>query len=320
MFSFRPAKRENTPLIIGLAGPSKSGKTFSALRLATGLKGTGQIFMINTEGKRGHQYADKFDYFATDMSEPFSMARYLEAMVEVKKQNPSVLIIDSVSHAHEGIGGMLEQHESELDRMAGDNWDKRNKMTWAAWVKPKKEEANMINFMLQLNCHIILCFRAKEKLKIVKGKEPESLGWQPIGSDRIHFETAFTLILPPHSQGVPDMTALGSEFREPYNKMITAKQIDEQLGKRLAEWSMANTGQEVTKGKLPPAGEPTLKDRSAKIIETLKSLNYDSAQVSDFLLDKCGKTKTSTWAIGDIESLEVAIKNLLPPEQQSAGL
>jgi hypothetical protein len=29
---FRPAKRENTPLIIGLAGPTKSGKTYSAHR------------------------------------------------------------------------------------------------------------------------------------------------------------------------------------------------------------------------------------------------------------------------------------------------
>lgn len=254
-FVFKPAKRENTPLIVGLAGPSKSGKTYSALRLAVGLKNGGQIFMINTEGKRGHQYADKFDYQAVDLNEPFAMTRYREAMVESKKQNPSVLIIDSVSHAHEGIGGMLDQHESELDRMSGGNYEKRMKMTYAAWIRPKKDESDMINFMLQMNCHIILCFRAKEKIKIIKGKEPEPLGWQPIGSDRIHFETAFTLILPPHSQGTPDMTALGSEFREPYDKMVTTTQIDEALGKRLAEWSGAQKTIQKEKSKEYPKDE-----------------------------------------------------------------
>lgn len=265
-FQFRPVRRENTPLIIGLAGPSKAGKSFSALRLATGLKNGGQILMINTEGKRGHQYADKFDYLAVDMNEPFSMVRYKEAMEEAKKLKPSVLIVDSVSHAHEGIGGMLDQHEAELDRMAGGSYEKRMKMTFAAWVRPKKDESDMINFMLQMDCHIILCFRAKEKIKIIKGKEPESLGWQPIGSDRIHFETAFTLILPPHSQGTPDMTALGSEFREPYDQMVKATQIDEALGKQLAEWS---TAQKVSQSK--PKIDDTKKEAQSQKYESHKS-------------------------------------------------
>jgi hypothetical protein len=32
---------------------------------------------------------------------------------------------------------------------------------------------------------VILCFRAKEKIKIVKGAEPIDLGWQPIASESI---------------------------------------------------------------------------------------------------------------------------------------
>ena len=95
----------------------------------------------------------------------------------------------------------------------------------------------MINAMLQMDCYIILCFRAKEKLKLVKGKDPEPLGWQPIASDRIHYETAFTLILPPGSKGTPDMSAIGSELREPYDTMVTGKTIDEELGRKLAKWA-----------------------------------------------------------------------------------
>lgn len=254
-FTFRPAVREQTPCIIGLAGPSKSGKTYSAHRLAVGMANGGQVAMINTEGPRGHQYAERFKYIAADMLEPFSMKRYSEAIKDAAAIKPAVLIIDSVSHAHEGIGGMLDQHESELDRMAGEDYKKRERMTWAAWVKPKADEASMINTMLQVGCHIILCFRAKEKIKIVKGQEPQDLGWRPIGSDRIHFETAVTLILPPNSKGTPDLSATGSELREPFDKMIKAEQINEDLGKRLSEWAAGGVKKEEKKDPLPKTKE-----------------------------------------------------------------
>jgi RecA/RadA recombinase len=79
-FTFRPAKREHTPLIVGLAGPTKSGKTFSAHRLAAGLAQGGHVAMINAEGAKGHQYADKFDYLAADIEAPFRPERYTEAL------------------------------------------------------------------------------------------------------------------------------------------------------------------------------------------------------------------------------------------------
>jgi len=264
-YTFRPAVRINTPMIVGLAGPSKSGKTFSALRLADGLAQGGQIVMINTEGPRGHQYADKFKYDACDITEPFNMKRYEEAIKDAAAIKPAVLIIDSVSHAHEGIGGMLDQHEAELDRMAGQDYKKRERMTWAAWVKPKADEATMINTMLQVGCHIILCFRAKEKIKIIKGQEPQDLGWRPIGSDRIHFETAFTLILPPHSQGTPDLAA--SEFRSPYDTMVKNEQINEELGVRLREWAVGKKSSEPSPA--PPGKKPDEKGEKGDFVSIM---------------------------------------------------
>jgi hypothetical protein len=126
-------------------------------------------------------------------------------------------------------------------------------MTWAAWVKPKADEANMINSMLQVKFHIVLCFRAKEKIKIIKGQDPQDLGWRPIASDRIHFETAFTLILPPNSKGTPDLSMTGSELRSPFDTMIKATQLNETLGKQLAEWSAGGTSpQEPAKQSADP--------------------------------------------------------------------
>ena len=238
---FRPAKREQTPLIIGLAGPSKSGKTYSALRLATGMANGKPIAFINTEGARGHLYAEKFKYVAADIGEPFSYERYREAIAAAKELNPGVLIIDSLSHAHEGPGGMLDQHEKNVDRMSGGDFKKRDRMTWAAWIKPKAEETQFINSLIQLDFPVVLCFRAKEKLKIVKGEDPIPLGWQPICSDRIPFETTATLVLPPGSKGTPDMDAKASELREPMDALIKPTQINEELGKRLAVWAAGRT-------------------------------------------------------------------------------
>ncbi len=236
MFTFRPAKRENTPLIVGLAGPTKSGKTFSALRLAMGLANGGKIAMLNAEGKRGEQYADNFSYENCNIEPPYSPERYTEALLAMKALNPAVGIIDSASHMHDGPGGLLEYHDSELDRLAGKtDYAKRDKCNFTAWIKPKAAENKFIYTMLGMECPIILCFRAKEKMKIVGGK-PIDLGWQPIAGERITFETIFTLVLPPHAKGIPDLEQ--SEMRDPFDRMVQkGKQIDEELGRKLTEWA-----------------------------------------------------------------------------------
>src|SRR5574337_614268 len=87
-----------------------------------------------------------------------------------------------------------------------------------------------------MRCPVILCFRAKEKIKLVTGKPPQDLGWQPIAGEHVAFETIFTLMLPPHSKGVPDLEI--SDMREPFDTLVPkGKAIDEQLGRQLAAWA-----------------------------------------------------------------------------------
>lgn len=236
-WTIRPAVRVNTPLIIGLAGPSKSGKTYSAHRVARGLAGpSGRVVMLNAEGARGHQYADKFQYDACDIEPPYSYARYDDALSEIAKLKPACVIVDSISHAHDGPGGMIEEHDVEVERRAGNDYKKRERVTFAAWIKPKQAETTFIYRMLGMDCPIILCFRAKEKLKIVAGKDPVDLGYQPIASERIAFETIFSLMLPPRSKGIPDLEQ--SDLREPFDSMIVPGiPLDETLGQKLAKWA-----------------------------------------------------------------------------------
>lgn len=106
-FTFRPARRENTPLVIGLAGPTKSGKTYSAHRLAAGLADGRPIAMINAEGAKGHQYTDHFTYLAADLEAPYRPERYTEALKTALALDPrpAVVIIDSLSQIRSSSGG-----------------------------------------------------------------------------------------------------------------------------------------------------------------------------------------------------------------------
>lgn len=254
-FQFEDASRDGTPLLIGLVGASGSGKTFSALRLAKGIQSVrgGKIVGIDTESKRMSHYADRFTFRRLNFGAPFSSIRYLEALqAAVKEAEGGVVIVDSMSHEHEGEGGYLELHETELDRMAGNDYKKRERMTFTAWIKPAGNRRKLINGLLQMNCAFIFCFRAKEKIKIVRGAEPIPLGWQAIAGEEFSFEMTVRCLLNPNSNGVPDWRPEAFQFgvakREvahiPY--LPDGKQLDEVAGENLARWARGDKPKSTT--------------------------------------------------------------------------
>ncbi len=253
-FEDKPATREGgTPLLIGLMGPSGSGKTFSALRLASGVQQVsgGDIYMVDTEARRGLHYADKFKFRHLEFGAPFGSLDYLSAIEHCVKKGAGVVIVDSFSHEHEGPGGVLEQHSAELDRMAGQDYAKRDRMNLIAWAGPKAARRKLINGLMQMNCNFISCFRAKEKAKPVKkdGKTViENQGWMPIAGDEFIYEQTINCLLLPSSNGVPTwrsdepgeraMMKLPEQFKDFFGD---GKPLSEDLGRRMAEWARGGT-------------------------------------------------------------------------------
>src|SRR5262252_1196660 len=88
------AKRETVPLWIALVGPSGSGKTYSALRLATGIAqvSSGDVFVIDTEGRRALHYADTFKFLHIPFGEPFRSLDYLDAVRHCVSRGARVVI------------------------------------------------------------------------------------------------------------------------------------------------------------------------------------------------------------------------------------
>lgn len=199
------AKRCAVPLMVGLVGASGSGKTFSALRLATGIQRVtgGDIYLLDTESRRSLHYAGHFKFRHVPFAAPFGPLDYLAAIDYCVRKGAKVVVVDSASHEHEGPGGVLEQHAAEVDRLAGGDLAKAERVKMLAWSAPKAARRRMINTILQMPVSSIFCFRAKEKLKIERGQEPKPLGFMPIAGEEFMYEMTLNCLLMPKSNGVP---------------------------------------------------------------------------------------------------------------------
>lgn len=247
VFEDRPAVREATPLFLGAVGPSGSGKTFSALRLATGIQRVvgGDIWGIDTEARRMLHYADKFRFRHLPFGAPFSPTDYLAAVEHCVSKGAKIIVVDSMSHEHEGPGGILEMHNDEVQRlMKAWKTNSEDKVKMTAWQKPKAARRRLINTLLQMPVHFIFCFRAKEKLKIARGVDPEPLGFQPIAGEEFVYEMSAKFLLLPGANGFPTWQ---SDFRgeqamvkvpEQFRALLQGQiQLSEDIGQKLAEWA-----------------------------------------------------------------------------------
>lgn len=244
-FTFRPALRENVGLLIGLIGASGSGKTYTAMRLAAGISGDKRFCVIDTEAGRAKHYADAFRFDHGDLKPPFRPDNYAEAIAAADKAGYPVIVVDSFSHEHAGEGGLLDWHEDELDRMAGSDWKKRESCNMAAWIKPKSAHKKMVQRLLQVRAHLILCFRAEEKVEMVRGddgkmkivpkKSPTGIhGWTPICEKNLPYELTASFLLTADAPGVPKPIKLQAQHRDLFP---LDRPINEDSGKRLAAWA-----------------------------------------------------------------------------------
>lgn len=253
-FEDKPATREKTPLLIGLVSPSGAGKTLSALRLAAGVQRVDlrPIFGIDSEARRMLHYADRFKFRHVAFGAPFAPGDYKAAIQYCIDKGAGTIIVDSMSHEHEGPGGILEWHERELDKMAGSDWKKRNKMTFAAWAKPKAARRDLINFILQQPINFIFCFRAKPKMKLVRGEDPVDLGYQAISGEEWIFEMQLNCLLLPGARGIPvwdsempgERTAI--KLPDQFKHLFAANpQLNEDIGEQLAMWAAGTEAPKV---------------------------------------------------------------------------
>lgn len=228
ILNIRPAVRGGSKAIIGIAGVSGSGKTYTALKIARGMVSSPKkIGFLDTENKRGSLYADILDgpFMIGDLYPPFSPKRYSEAIKEFQDAGVEVLVIDSVSHEWEGEGGCDDIANMKIGKMQN-------------WIGAKREHKSFMNTLLQCNMNIICCLRAREKTDFKNPKEPVSLGIQPVCEKNFLFEMTASLLM--ENEGTTQrFLKLPSFLKDAFGS--GAGYLGDITGKKIIDW--INTGE-----------------------------------------------------------------------------
>jgi len=243
-FQFRPASRTNVNLLVGLISGTGGGKTYTAMRLASGICGDKRFAVIDTEAGRASHYADQFNFDVGELKPPFRPEAYSEAILAADAAGYPVIVVDSMSHEYAGDGGILDWQEEEFQRMGA-----RESVKVASWIKPKMSHKHMMAKLLQVRAHLILCFRAEQKIEMVKedGKTviraKQSLtgldGWIPITEKNVPFELTASFLLTADAPGIPKPIKLQQQHRALFP---LDKPINEESGRRIAEWASGAPG------------------------------------------------------------------------------
>jgi hypothetical protein len=186
--SFQKAQRKQAKLRLALAGPSGSGKTYSALLIARGLAPAGRIALIDTERGSGELYSHLADYDIATLAPPYTPERYVQLIREAERAGYAVLIVDSLSHAWTGQGGVLDMHEKAATAAKGNSW--------AAWREVTPAHNALVDAMLGANLHLIATLRTKTAYDVTDDngkKKPVKVGLAPVQREGMEYE--FTLLL-----------------------------------------------------------------------------------------------------------------------------
>jgi hypothetical protein len=180
---FRPATRQKVKLRMAIDGVSGSGKTFTALRMATALGK--KIAVINTESGAVEKYLGlapdgvPFQFDVCELND-FAPSKYTESILAAGASGYDVLIIDSLSHAWAGSGGALELK----DRKGGNSF--------TAWKDITPMQNQMIEAVLRSPCHVIVTMRSKQEYVLEqddRGRStPRKMGMAPVQRAGMEYE------------------------------------------------------------------------------------------------------------------------------------
>jgi hypothetical protein len=177
--TFQRATRTQKKLRMALHGPSGSGKTFTALEIARGLGE--KIALIDTERGSAALYGDKFAFDTVEL-DYFSVDTYINAINEAAEAGYDVLIIDSLSHAWNGLGGVLDAVNNTKGNTFSDGWGKVG----------TPQQNRLMDAILRCPCHVIATLRVKTDYEVERddrGKvTPKKVGLAPVQRDGVEYE------------------------------------------------------------------------------------------------------------------------------------
>lgn len=222
--AFKAATKAQAKLRLGLIGPAGSGKTMTALRIAHGLGG--RVAVIDTERGSASLYAGErglaFDVLEL---ETYEARKFIDAIAEAEAAGYEVLIIDSLSHAWAGKGGILEFVDKAAKRSGGGSF--------SGWRDATPLHNQLVDAILGAKMHIICTLRSKVEhvIEQVNGKtQVRKVGLQPVQRDGLEYE--FTVV----GDVNQDHELIVTKTRAAFLADAVIREAGEELGKQLRDW------------------------------------------------------------------------------------
>lgn len=175
---FQKATKKKAKARVALIGPSGSGKTFTALTLAKTLGR--KIAVIDTERGSASKYSGDVADFDVCELPTFEPKRYIDALHFAASEGYDVIVIDSLTHAWTGEGGILDQK----DKKSGNSFD--------AWRTLTPQHNALVEAILGYPGHVIATMRVKTEYVVEtdsRGKAvPRKVGLAPVQRDGLEYE------------------------------------------------------------------------------------------------------------------------------------
>ena len=245
--SFKKASKAQAKLRLGLIGPAGSGKTMSALRIAAGLGG--RVAVIDTERGSASLYAGErgmdFDVLELDT---YEAENFIIAIKDAEAAGYDVLIIDSLSHAWAGKGGILEFVDKAAKRSGGGSF--------SGWRDATPLHNQLVDAILGAKLHVICTLRSKVEhvVEQVNGRtQVRKVGLQPVQRDGLEYE--FTIV----GDVTQDHELIITKTRAAWLKDQIIREAGEELGRKLAAW-LAEGSAPVESRVFDPVASPTADD------------------------------------------------------------
>lgn len=222
---FEKAVRKKARLRLALTGPSGSGKTYSALNIAAGLGG--KIAVIDTERGSASLYSHLAAFDVLELDPPYTPERFIEAVKAAENAGYDVLIIDSITHEWNGVGGCLEL----VDDVARARY-KGN--TWSAWNDITPRHRAFLDSLLRSPLHIVATARSKTETAQTEEngrKKVVKLGIKAEQRDGVEYE--FTTVLDIVHDG---HFAIATKDRTGIFSANDPRPITPHTGRQLLEW------------------------------------------------------------------------------------
>ena len=300
---FRKAERRKAKLRLAITGPAGSGKTYGALLIAQGLGG--RIAMIDTENGSGDLYADMCDYDVQTLTAPYTIPKYLEAIHEAEQEGYDVLIIDSLSHAWSGEGGLLDVHSKLTSTSKSGN-------SYAAWNKITPMQNRLIETMLASKCHVIATMRSKTDYAIMQGgsgkTEVRKVGLAPVQRDGVDYE--FTVVF---DLSMEHTVTVSKDRTSLFDKQVFV--LSKDTGRILNNW--LNTGAD------PVLNAQDIRNNINRLYyKYLELFNNDQSLAQAAMQNVTGGRASKEWTEEDIKNLteDIALRSMKSSEADGLNI